>query len=117
MSEIVTIVISSLSTCGIGGFFGWLFGRRQNKANANSTEITNFSEAIDAYKKMYEDMEAARNKQIEELKQENKDLKDELSETRKQVMTLTNFVLASAIKRADGNLEINDINNLREIIK
>ena len=41
MNEIAVIVATALSGSGLGGFFGWLFGRRQQKANANSTEIGN----------------------------------------------------------------------------
>ena len=49
-------------------------------------------------------------------KKENQELKEELSENRKQIMTLTNFVLASAIKRADGTLVQEDIENLRKML-
>ena len=56
MNEIAVIIATALSGSGLGGFFGWLFGRRQQKANANSTEIGNFNAAIEAYKHMYEDM-------------------------------------------------------------
>ena len=111
MNEIAVIVATALSGSGLGGFFGWLFGRRQQKANANSTEIGNFNAAIEAYKHMYEDMINDLKVNQAELKKENQDLKEELSENRKQIMTLTNFVLASAIKRADGTLVQEDIDN------
>ena len=111
MNEIAVIVATALSGSGLGGFFGWLFGRRQQKANANSTEIGNFNAAIEAYKHMYEDMINDLKVNQAELKKENQDLKEELSENRKQIMTLTNFVLASAIKRADGTLVQEDIEN------
>ena len=116
MNEIAVIVATALSGSGLGGFFGWLFGRRQQKANANSTEIGNFNAAIEAYKHMYEDMISDLKVNQAELKKENQDLKEELSENRKQIMTLTNFVLASAIKRADGTLVQEDIENLRKML-
>lgn len=112
IESIILNIVSPLLTL----IAGYLFGRRQSNANANSTEINNFSEAIDAYKKMYEDMEVTRKREIDELKQENKELKNELSENRKQIITLTNFVLASAIKRADGSLSQDDIENLRQML-
>ena len=44
-------------------------------------------------------------------------LKSELSENRKQIITLTNFVLASALQRADGNIPSETVETLKDIIK
>ena len=74
MNEIAVIVATALSGSGLGGFFGWLFGRRQQKANANSTEIGNFNAAIEAYKHMYEDMINDLKVSQAELKKENQEL-------------------------------------------
>ena len=64
------------------------------------------------YKKMYEDRLNDEHAQKEELKKEVSELKEELAECRKQIMTLTNFVLASAIKRADGEENLEEIRNI-----
>lgn len=116
MNEILTIVISSLSTGGIGGFFGWLFGRKKYNEEVKSSQVQNFDSSLDAYKKMYESMIEDLQKRIENLSNENTELKKELAENRKQIMTLTNFVLASTIKRADGTLNENDIKELRSMM-
>ena len=108
--SIVSYVLSS----GLGGFFGWLFTRRKYNAEVESTRVQNFDAAIEAYKKMYEDMIDDLKTQNGELKEEVENLKQELSENRKQIITLTNFVLASAMRKADDS---SDFSELKEIIK
>ena len=96
----------------IGTGLGYLFTRKKYNAEVVGEEIKNFDAAIDAYKKMYEDMLNDEHTQKEELKKEVSELKEELAECRKQIMTLTNFVLASAIKRADGDENLEEIRNI-----
>lgn len=117
MSEILSTVLISIATTGVGGFFGWLFGRKEANVRIKGEEINNFDRALDAYKKMYEDIIEDLKTQVNELKDENTSLKEEVSENRKQLMTLTNFVLAFAIKRADSTLDEAAFSNLKEIIK
>lgn len=107
-------VLSYVFTSGLGGFFGWLFTRRKYNAEVESTRVQNFDAAIEAYKKMYEDMIDDLKTQNGELKEEVENLKQELSENRKQIITLTNFVLASAMRKADDS---SDYTELKEIIK
>ena len=117
MTEVLSTVLISIATSGVGGFFGWLFGRREANVKIKGEEINNFDRALDAYKKMYEDIIDDLKTQVGDLKQENTALKEEISENRKQVMTLTNFVLASAIKRADSTLDEAAFSSLKEIVK
>ena len=116
MEEIGTIwsVVSYALTSAVSAFFGWLFTRRKYNAEVESTRVQNFDAAIEAYKKMYEDMIDDLKTQNGELKEEVDNLKQELSENRKQIITLTNFVLASAMRKADEN---SDFSELKEIIK
>ena len=107
-------IISYIATTGLGSFFGWLFTRRKYNAEVETTRVQNFDAAIEAYKKMYEDMIDDLKTQNGELKEEVDNLKQELSENRKQIITLTNFVLASAMRKADEN---SDLAELKEIIK
>ena len=107
-------IISYVATTGLGSFFGWLFTRRKYNAEVETTRVQNFDAAIEAYKKMYEDMIEDLKTQNGELKEEVDNLKQELSENRKQIITLTNFVLASAMRKADEN---SDFAELKEIIK
>lgn len=107
-------IVGYLATAFAGTFFGWLFGRKKYNAEVESTRVQNFDAAIEAYKKMYEDMISDLKEQNGELKEEVDSLKQELSENRKQIITLTNFVLASAIQRGENT---NNYEALKEIIK
>ena len=108
-------IIGYLGTAFAGTFFGWLFSRRKYNEEVNASKVQNFDAALEAYKKMYEDMIGDLKEQVEELKTENNGLKEELSENRKQIITLTNFVLASAIQSQKG--EPGNLDELKEIIK
>jgi len=108
-------IIGYLGTAFAGTFFGWLFGRRREKVELEGTKVQNFDAALDAYKKMYEDMIEDLKSQNENLKEEVSSLKQELSENRKQIITLTNFVLASALKSQKEDL--GGLDELKEIIK
>lgn len=116
MEEFGTVwsAISYVATSGLGAFFGWLFSRRKYNEEVQATRVQNFDAAIEAYKKMYEDMIDDLKSQNGELKGEVESLKQELAENRKQLITLTNFVLASAMRKAD---ESSDFSALKEIIK
>lgn len=110
--EIIGFVVTAFT----GTFFGWLFGRKKYNAEVEGTRVQNFDAAIAAYKKMYEDMIGDLKEQVEELKSENTALKEELSENRKQIITLTNFVLASAIQKTDGSIPPEAVTNLKKTI-
>lgn len=107
-------ILGYLGTAFAGTFFGWLFSRKKEKVELEGSKVQNFDAAIEAYKKMYEDMIEDLKSQIGDLKEENVSLKEELSENRKQIITLTNFVLASAIQKG-GTPE--NFEELRQIIK
>lgn len=116
MEQIWGQIVTYIVTAAGGGFFGWLFTRRKYNAEVDSTKVQNFDASIAAYKKMYEDMIDDLKVQNTELREEVNSLKQELSENRKQIITLTNFVLASAIKRADGE-EVASLTNLKTIVE
>ena len=106
--EILGYLCSSMA----GAAAGAIFTRKKYNAEVKGEEVRNFDAAIEAYKKMYEDMIHDLKEQNGDLKEEVAELKVELAENRKQIMTLTNFVLASAIKRADGDVGLEDIKNI-----
>lgn len=111
VSALTTVIIS-----GLTGFFGWFFTRKQYNESVKGQKVANFDAAIEAYKKMYEDMIDDLKEQINDLKGENASLKDELSETRKQVITLTNFVLASALQKNEVSVSSDDVLSLKKIV-
>lgn len=116
MIETWVAVLSTGVGSFITGLISWFFGRRQYNENVNAQKVKNFDAAIEAYKKMYEDMIGDLKNQVIELRDENTSLKEELSETRKQVVTLTNFVLASALQKTDGNISSESVNTLKKIL-
>lgn len=95
-----------------GGFSGWLFGRKKYNAEVEGAKIQNFDAALEAYKKMYEDIIKDLKDKNQDLREEVESLKAELTENRKQIITLTNFVLAAAMKTEDES----GIESLRKII-
>lgn len=105
MMEYVWEIVGGVVATVVGGFVGWLFGRKKYNAEVEGTRVQNFDAAIEAYKKMYEDMIDDLKSQIGDLKEENISLKEELSENRKQIITLTNFVLANALQKGEGSEE------------
>lgn len=107
-------ILGYFGTAIAGSLGGWLFGRKKYNAEVESTKVQNFDAAIEAYKKMYEDMISDLKEQNGELKEEVNSLKNELAENRKQIITLTNFVLKSAIMANGDNPGLED---LRKIIK
>lgn len=148
MNEQIWTIIGYFASALAGTGGGWFFTRNKYKQEVEGAKIDNFDKSLDSYKKMYEDMIAnmkeqndlviEQNRQLaeqnrelsnekadlieekKELKKEIVDLKGEVAESRKQIMTLTNFVLASAIQRADGNpdtvLSEESIASLKEIM-
>lgn len=116
MIENIWTIIIGFAASITSGFGAWFFTKSKYKAEVEGAKIDNFDRAIDAYKKMYEDMIADLKEQNTELKEEVDSLKAELNQNRQQIMTLTNFVLASAIQRADGNLSAESIEHLKTII-
>lgn len=117
MNDIWTTVATTGVGSAITAFITWFFTRRQYEEQVNSQKVQNFDAALEAYKKMYEDMIGDLKEQVEDLKSENSSLKDELSETRKQVITLTNFVLANAMQKADNNINQEAVSKLKTILE
>ena len=107
-------IIGYIITTVCGPLLGWLLGKKKYDAEVEGSRVQNFDAAIEAYKKMYEDMIDDLKAQNGELKEEVESLKQELAENRKQIITLTNFVLASAMRKAD---DVTDFSELKEIIK
>ena len=112
MSQGVLEVISWVASSGIlGGAAGWFFSRRKYNAEVKNAEVNNFDAAIDAYKKMYDNMIFEYKQKNEELSEEVNSLKRKLEATERQVLTLTNYILGQALGGQSN------IDNLKDIIK
>lgn len=117
ISETLSTICVSIFTTGVGGLFGWIFGRRKYNEEVKSHQVQNFDATIAAYKKMYDDMITDLRGQVISLKEENMELNKRLSDTTQQVMTLTNFVLASVINNPNVEISNTDVENLKTLIK
>lgn len=106
-------VLGYLGTTLGGAFGGWLFGRRKYNEEVNGAKVQNFDAALDAYKKMYDSMLEDYKRENGELKEEVASLKQELAENRKQLFTLTKFVLDNINKPSNDD---RDYSELEEII-
>ena len=115
MEMTLSAALITLLPSVVTGFLGWLFGRRQSNANAASTEIANFNAAIEAYRKLYEEREKIYEDTIDSLKKQVNDVTEENKELRKQIMTVSNFVTAYMIKNATN--EQVDLSNILNITK
>lgn len=112
MSQGVLEIISWVASSGIlGGAAGWFFSRRKYNAEVKNAEVNNFDAAIDAYKKMYDNMIFEYKQKNEELSEEVNSLKRKLEATERQVLTLTNYILGQALGGQSN------IDNLKDIIK
>lgn len=111
----IALVSTSIGSF-ISALISWIFARKKNAEEVNAQKVQNFDAAIAAYKKMYEDMIDDLKTQVVDVKNENTSLKNELSEARKQIITLTNFVLASALQKDNIDLNQESVNNLKKIL-
>lgn len=98
MSETWMSVVSLIITTLTGGFGGWFFGRRKYNAEVKGSEINNFNSTIDAYKKLYDDREKVYQSTIDSLNKRVDELTEENKELRKQIMTVSNIVTAYILK-------------------
>lgn len=113
----IWLFITGTITTFVGAFVSFIFTKSKYKTEVDANKIQNFSSSIDAYKTMYEDM-------IEDLKDNNKELREELAsvkkelhQTREQLLTLTNLFLVSAMKGSSEQIDSNSLNKLMDIIK
>lgn len=129
--DLITGLISLAGTNMITGFASWFFTRRSYNQDVKNKEINNFDASLNAYKEMYDEMIQDLKDNLSEVKEENKALKAqretlnqeierlkaELDETRKQVMTLTNFVLGNALKTSKGVIPAEVVSDLKQIME
>jgi hypothetical protein len=56
MTELLSQYLGEIVTTIIGGFAGWFFTRRKQKADVTTTEIENGSKVVDLYKSALDDL-------------------------------------------------------------
>ena len=82
--SIVALIITTI----IGPIISWILAKKKYGAEVDSNIIANMRESLEFYKQLSDD-----NKQrLEDVLKKNAKLEDEVSELRKQVMTLSMMV-------------------------
>ena len=109
-NSIIEILGYVFSSGALGGVLGWIFSKRKYNAEVKTVEVNNFDAALSAYKKMYDDLIDEYKNKNNDLQKEVESLKTKLAATEKQVITLTNYILAQAMKVP------NDISDLKGIL-
>jgi chromosome segregation ATPase len=82
LEQIMLIVAGSIS----GGLGGWMFGRRQKKAEAQGAELLNVEKIITMYQTALEDQKTANR----ELKESNDELKKQNTEILESLRLISN---------------------------
>lgn len=87
--------VGTTITTAAGAFFGWLFGRRKQKAEAESSELDNVEKAVAIWRQIASDLEGkftALQTQVTELQKhvlklelENEKLKDKNNELQAEI--------------------------------
>jgi len=94
--------IGTTISTGAGAFFGWLFGKRKLKAEAQNSELENIEKAVTIWRQIASDLEGkftALQSEVlqlrrevvkleldnERFKQANKDLQNEIDELRSKL--------------------------------
>ena len=99
VSEIITVVVSTVAASGITGFFSWFFTRKKYKAETKAIDIENLHKSLEFYQKLSDDTTRRldemleRDRLLEEqviaLRAENIELNDIIKKLEEKVNELT----------------------------
>ena len=78
MRQIIIPYLSEAITALVAAFAGWFFTRRKSRAESDKSELDVVEEAIKTWREIAQDLK----KEIQELKEENRLLKHEVSRIR-----------------------------------
>lgn len=82
-------------SAGSGGFFGWLFGRKKQKAEIKHTEVETLVHMDEAYNKLAASMNSRfdlMQQEINTLHKENLDLKEQVYKLHKENVALKKMI-------------------------
>lgn len=113
----IWLFVTGIITTFVGAFVSFIFTKSKYKTEVDANKIQNFSSSIEAYKTMYEDMIEDLKDQNKELREEVASLKKELYQNREQLLTLTNLFLVNAMKGSSEQIDPTSVNKLMDIIK
>lgn len=94
METWVAILGGILSTI-ISGFSGWFFTKRKYNAEVDNNLINNMQESLEFYKALADDNKA----RLDEVLNENADLRKQVSDLREQVSKLTSALAQYGLQK------------------
>lgn len=68
MTELVSVIITAISSSGITGFFTWFFTRKKYNSEVDSQVIDNMKESLEFYKTLSDDNKARLNEVLAQNK-------------------------------------------------
>lgn len=85
MNETWIAILGGVIATTVSGFTSWFFAKRKYNAEVDNNLISNMQESLEFYKALADDNKA----RLEDVLQENAELRKEVSELREQVSKLT----------------------------
>lgn len=101
-SVLVTGGIGMLTTV-VSGWTSWVFAKRKYDSEVDASLIGNMQQSLEFYQKLSDDNKT----RLDEMIQRNEDLAQEVSDLRKQVLTLMNSIctdLTCQLRKRDMNI-------------
>jgi septal ring factor EnvC (AmiA/AmiB activator) len=84
MYALVDILVASGFSGVVMTVVTWIFTRRKNKADATASELDNVEKAIKIWRELSDELETRMTKEINELRAENKNLRNKIKEIAKE---------------------------------
>jgi len=88
-------ILGGVITTIISGFSSWFFTKRKYNAEVDNNLISNMQESLEFYKTLADDNKT----RLEEVLQENSELRKEISELRSQVDKLTSALAEYGLQK------------------
>ena len=92
-------ILGGLLTTIISGFSGWFFTKRKYNAEVDNNLINNMQDSLEFYKALADDNKA----RLDEVLNENADLRKQVSDLREQVSKLTSALAQYGLQKLIEN--------------
>lgn len=93
------IALTGLFTTIVSGFTSWFFTKKKYNAEVDNNLISNMQDSLDFYKALADDNK----RRLDEVLNENADLRKEVSELREQVSKLTSALADYGLQKLIEN--------------
>lgn len=93
------IALTGLFTTIVSGFTSWFFTKKKYNAEVDNNLISNMQDSLEFYKALADDNK----RRLDEVLNENEDLRKEVSELREQVSKLTSALADYGLQKLIEN--------------